>query len=252
MINTDDVQLQIKKHARRRLVGAAAFVALAALILPMVMDQEPAPPAQEVEVRIPGRDASPFRPDLIAALPPGDAPVPPSPPETVPAPAVQTTPPQVVAQAPAAAPVATPAPAAQAPQVQPPAQRPQPTPPTPAPPPPVKKPDPAPSPTKDDEAKRAAAILSGKMPDTPSTKEAAPAKDGQHVVLIGAFTNEGNVKNLKNKLGELNIPVYTEPLDSPQGRKTRVRAGPFPNRGAAEKALEKMKRIGVSGVVVAR
>lgn len=252
MINTDDVQLQIKKHARRRLVGAAAFVALAALILPMVMDQEPAPPAQEVEVRIPGRDASPFRPDLIATLPPGDAPAHTPPPETA-APQVQAAPPQVAVQAQ----TQTATPPAQPPQVQAPVQRPQPATPPP-PPPPAKKPDPTPSPS-DDEAKRAAAILSGQVPAAPSAaaknaaaKDNAPAKDGQHVVLIGAFTNEGNVKNLKSKLGELSIPVYTEPLDSPQGRKTRVRAGPFPNRGAAEKALEKMKRIGVSGVVVAK
>lgn len=247
MINTDDVQLQIKKHARRRLVGAAAFVALAALILPMVMDQEPAPPAQEVEVRIPGRDSSPFRPDLIATPPPGDAPAHIPPPETLPP--VQTVPPPVAMQAQAQT---TPPPQAQPPQAPVQVQRPQPAEPVPQPP-PARKPDPIPPPANDDEAKRAAAILSGQaVPATPSTTPGAAAKNGQHVVLIGAFTNEGNVKNLKSKLGELSIPVYTEPLDSPQGRKTRVRAGPFPDRAAAEKALEKMKRIGVSGVVVAK
>jgi DedD protein len=31
-----------------------------------------------------------------------------------------------------------------------------------------------------------------------------------------------------------------------------VRAGPFPNREAAEKALDKLKKIGVSGVVAGR
>ena len=98
------------------------------------------------------------------------------------------------------------------------------------------------------DAKRAAAILAGQgaMP------EAAPAKAGEFVILIGAFANEGNVKILKSKLGELNIKTYTEPLDTPQGRKIRLRAGPFPNRDAAEKALEKMRRIGVSGVVAPR
>ena len=41
-------------------------------------------------------------------------------------------------------------------------------------------------------------------------------------------------------------------LESPGGTKTRVRAGPFPNREAADKALEKIKRIGVNGVVAAK
>lgn len=72
------------------------------------------------------------------------------------------------------------------------------------------------------------------------------------MVLIGAFSNEANVANLRKKLGEQGIKVYTEALDSPQGKKTRVRAGPFPSREAAEKALDKMKRIGVSGVVTAK
>ena len=71
-------------------------------------------------------------------------------------------------------------------------------------------------------------------------------------MLIGAFSNEANVKNLKDKLSEQGIKTFSEPLDTPQGRKTRVRAGPFPNREAAEKALEKMRRIGVSGVVSAK
>ena len=72
------------------------------------------------------------------------------------------------------------------------------------------------------------------------------------MILIGAFANPANVKQLQTKLGELGIKVYTEVLESPQGNKTRVRAGPFPNRDAADKALEKMKRIGVNGVVAAK
>jgi DedD protein len=103
----------------------------------------------------------------------------------------------------------------------------------------------------DTDAKRAAAILAGQS--APAAAAPAPAaKSGEYVVLIGAFANEANVKNLKSKLGEQNIKTYSEPLDTPQGKKTRVRAGPFPNREAAEKALEKMQRIGVSGVVSAK
>ena len=76
---------------------------------------------------------------------------------------------------------------------------------------------------------------------------------GQGTYLqVGAFANPANVKQLQSKLGELSIPVFTEPLDTPDGRKTRVRAGPFGGREAAERALDKMKRIGVGGVVAAK
>ena len=46
--------------------------------------------------------------------------------------------------------------------------------------------------------------------------------------------------------------AISQTLDTPQGKKTRVRAGPFASREAAEKALEKMQRIGVSGAIAAK
>ncbi len=250
MIDADDVQLQIKKKARRRLVGAVAFAALAALVLPMVMDQEPKPPAQEVEIHIPGQDGKPFQPSLAAVPVPQEVP-PPSAPVVAPSPVpVPVTAPQ--ADSPAAPPAR---PVAQVIETVPSRAEPRSEAPRPAAKPEVKpavkpetKPAAKPEPAKvdNDEAKRAAAILAG------HETAAEPAGKGPHVVLIGAFANEANVQNIKSKLGELGIKVYTEPLDSPQGKKTRVRAGPFPSREAAEKALEKMKRIGVSGVVSAK
>lgn len=253
MIDPDDVQLQIKKKARRRLVGAVAFASFAALVLPMVMDQEPAPPAQEVEIRIPGQDDKPFQPHWGSVPVPQEAPAPASEPAvTLPkeAAAAATAPagkseamPQNVARVLDAVPTSAVPPKSQPEK---PAPETKPTL-------PEVKPEPKPAPkpehkvAKVDEAERAAAILAGK-----SAEPAATGGTGAYVILIGAFANEANVKNIKTKLGELGIKVYTEPLDSPQGRKTRVRAGPFQSREAAERALEKMKRIGVSGVVAAK
>ena len=57
---------------------------------------------------------------------------------------------------------------------------------------------------------------------------------------------------LQGKINGAGVSTYTEILDTPDGKKTRVRAGPFPNREAAEKALDKLKKIGVSGVVAGR
>ena len=53
----------LKRRGRRRLVGAVALVLLAVIVLPMVFEQEPQPPAPPVSVRIPGEDeAPPFKP----------------------------------------------------------------------------------------------------------------------------------------------------------------------------------------------
>ncbi|MFZ2628896.1 MAG: SPOR domain-containing protein, partial [Rugosibacter sp.] len=51
-----DPGLQLKKRARRRLVGAAALALLAVIVLPMVMDREPRPSVQDIQVRIPSQD----------------------------------------------------------------------------------------------------------------------------------------------------------------------------------------------------
>jgi DedD protein len=232
-----DPQLPLKKRARRRLVGAIAFVTLLAVFLPMLMDHEPRQPSQDVEIRIPGQDEKPFAPKFAGpadkAAPPAAAPGPRPVEATVPRP-VEAPKAVEVAKPVAVPPVEKPAPVAEKPAAKPadkPAEK------------AGEKPSGKPGAA---EAQRAAAILDGKVA-TP-----AAAAGGEQVILIGAFANEGNVKQIKAKLGELGIRVYTEPLDSPQGKNTRVRAGPFPNREAAEKALEKMKRIGVSGVVAAR
>lgn len=231
-----DAQLHLKKRARRRLVGAVAFVALVAIVLPMVMDHEPRQVAQDVEIRIPGQDEKPFAPKFAA--PPADKPI-----EKALEPPLEPRPVEKAVEKPVEP--SRPAPVAELSAKVPSAEKASEKPPAKAPEKPSAKFEKAVVQDTGSDARRAAAILAGK------TAEPA-ANGGEHVILIGAFSSDGNVKTIRSKLGELGIKAYTEPLDSPQGRKTRVRAGPFPNREAAEKALEKMKRIGVSGVVAAR
>jgi len=242
----NDTQLHLKKRARRRLVGAVAFAGFAAVVLPMIMDQEPQPAPQDVEIRIPGQDDKPFAPKFASAPPI----TPPSPVEVAPPPAA-AAPVKAVEKPvePSAKPVEKPAekplekPAEKIAKPETPVEKPAPK--------PAEKPvekvadKPAAKPQDASEAQRAAAILAGKAAET-------PAANGQYVILIGAFADQANVKNLQGKLTELGVKVFTEPLESPQGRKIRVRAGPFASREAAEKALEKMKRIGVSGVLAAK
>ena len=253
----NDAQSQLKKRARRRLVGAVAFASVVAVVLPMVMDHEPRQSVQEVEIRIPGQDEKPLAPKF--AVTPVEKPAP-----NTPEPAAESKPPLATeAAVPAAKPTARvlevakdkPAektadkPAEKSPEKpqQKPAEK------------PAAKPEKAPEKVAEKpvekpvakesaaDAKRAAAILAG----AGAAPEAAPApaKAGEFVILIGAFANEDNVRNLKAKLAEKNIRTYSEPLPTPGGTKTRVRAGPFPSREAAEKALEKMKQVGVSGVI---
>lgn len=284
----NDAQLQLKKRARRRLIGAVFFVSVVAVVLPTVMDQEPRQQVADVEIRIPGQDDKPFAPKFASAAaskPVDDARPEPAPPEPVPvAPVVK--PPAAESARPTARLVDA-APAERKTEEKPakPADKPL----AKSPEKPLEKipsgklekpaeksakvldkqaeklaadklvaekvaaekvaAEKAAEKLKAEEARRAAAILSGAGGDA---GKAAPIRAGEHLVLIGAFASEENVRNLKSKLGELGIRTYSEPLDTPQGRKTRLRAGPFPSRDAADKALEKMKKIGVSGVIAAK
>jgi DedD protein len=232
-----DAQLPLKKRARRRLVGAIALAVLAAVVLPMVMDHAPQAPVQDVQIRIPGQDQAPsFSPKTLAATPA----------DSLPAPAAAVAKAAAPVSEKPAAPVSTEKTAEKPVEATKPAAKPE----KPA----EKSPEkPAAAPEKvakngSNDAQRAAALLAGKAEPSAPAKAAA----GEYVILIGAFANPANVKQLQTKLGELGLKVYTETLDSPQGKKTRVRAGPFPSRDAADKALEKMKRIGVNGVVAAK
>jgi DedD protein len=51
-----DEELQLKKRARRRLVGAVALVTLVVIFLPMVLESEPKPVGQDIAIRIPSQD----------------------------------------------------------------------------------------------------------------------------------------------------------------------------------------------------
>jgi DedD protein len=65
------------------------------------------------------------------------------------------------------------------------------------------------------------------------------------VVPLGAFANPDNAKQVRNRAASAGIKSYTEQVTGPQGEQTRVRAGPFASRSAAEKAREKLKSLGL-------
>jgi DedD protein len=252
----NDAQSQLRKVARRRLVGAVVFASVVAVVLPMVMDHAPRQAVQDVEIRIPGQDEKPFAPKFAvipverpAAKPAeqaaekgsGETGV--AKPGGKPSEVAKDKPEEKTAGSP---PDKTPekAPA----KTEKPAPKPEKAPEKPAPKPEKTSEKAAEKPAGTEssaEARRAAAILAGQT----ATPAAAPAKTGEFVIMIGAFANEDNVKTVRTKLSEKGVKSYVEPLDTPGGKKTRVRAGPFASREAAEQALERMKQAGVSGVI---
>ena len=93
---------ELKRKARRRLVGAIVLALTAAIIVPMLLEDEPRPLGDDVAVQIPARDESKFVSRLSGAPPDAKAP-----------PAAMTSAP--AAQAPMAPTPAAPTPIAPAP-----------------------------------------------------------------------------------------------------------------------------------------
>jgi DedD protein len=87
------------------------------------------------------------------------------------------------------------------------------------------------------------AIPSKSAPAKPPPAERARAEAAlagvEYVVQVGAFSNP---KEVIAKLEAAKLPYYTEAL---KDNLTRVRAGPFPTKEAAERARERLKGLGL-------
>jgi DedD protein len=84
----------------------------------------------------------------------------------------------------------------------------------------------------------------------PAKAPASPPKLEGFAVQVGAFRDEAKLNQAREKLAAAKIVHFTERLDSQGGALTRLRAGPFPTREAAESAQATLKRAGLDGKVV--
>lgn len=133
--------------------------------------------------------------------------------------------------------------------------------PVPKPPPPVEaaKPVPAPEPAP---AKSEAPTPEAKPAEKSQAAKPVPAQaaeraraeaalaNAQFIVPVGAYADPAAVIG---KLKAAKLPYFTEPVATAKGTVTRVRAGPFASRDAAEKAHKQLKGLGFTpGNVAAR
>jgi len=221
-----DEELQLKKRARRRLVGAVALVLLAVIFLPMVLDKEPKPVGQDIAIHIPSQETTPFKPSAAAPK------------------VNQVAPPQAVESKPAAPEAVV---SQQADSVAAPSDLKLPTAPM----------DKLAADVKSADAsvvephQKPAALPLEKATSAPVAKYESASKAQGYVILLGAFANINNAKQRQAKLNGLGIRFYTEKIKSPSGEKLRVRAGPYATRDEAEKVLGRLKSRGITDGVVA-
>ncbi|GAA4019723.1 SPOR domain-containing protein [Actimicrobium antarcticum] len=262
-----DPVLPEKKRARRRLVGAVALVLAAVIGLPMVLDSEPKPLAEDISIQIPSKDLPPARPVTARAAPanvPQGAALDQA--EEVIDPAVtQTSPAKPPASVVAAKPVeeskskvqianATPTKPIAKPESKP-ESKPEPKPESKTESRPESRPEPKPEskpePKSVDadeklaDSARARAILDG---DTAATK--TDKKPTKVIVQIAALASKEKVAELQEKLKSAGIASYTQTVSTEGGARIRIRIGPFNSQEEADKARAKLVKIGLTGTVV--
>jgi DedD protein len=74
----------------------------------------------------------------------------------------------------------------------------------------------------------------------------------QYVIQVIALADADKANELREKISAAGIKSYTEVVKTVKGDVTRVRAGPFADRKAAEKAQQQLKAIGLSGNITTK
>jgi DedD protein len=76
------------------------------------------------------------------------------------------------------------------------------------------------------------------------------ASEAKFVVQVGSFLEESKVREARAKLEKAGLKTYTQVVDAKDGKRTRVRLGPFTTKAEAEKAAEKVKSLQMPALVL--
>jgi DedD protein len=237
-----DDAAQARLRARRRLIGAALLVVSGVVGFPLVFGTQPRPVAPNVPIEIVPRSAAEKvsrteQPDQATVIEPNKAA---SSAGTAPAkPVLLTTQDEVLTETAAdagrevqrAASGATRAVATRSTEVEKPAPK------------PAKKTQPPSEPAH------------ARENNTPITAEnAAPGASSaaaqRFVVQLGAFADPDSAKDARQKAEKKGLKTYTQLLKKDEGRRIRVRIGPFDKRSEADAALVKARAAGLNGSVL--
>jgi DedD protein len=243
----------MRTRARHRLIGASVLVLVGVIGFPLLFDSQPRPISVDIPIEIPDKNTvkplttatTQVKPatDVVVESDPGKEVVSkPSAPVAAPvvkpvavAPAVVA--PAVVASRAATGSVSTGA--ASVPAAKPAAK-------------PAEKPADKP-PVRSDDGAKAQALLEGKDATTqkPASAPVAPAAaPGRFVVQIGAFSDVAKAHDARVKLEKAGMKTYTQVVQPKEGKRIRVRVGPFESKGDADKTADKIRKLDLPASVL--
>ena len=226
-IQPDSIEV-IRRRARHRLIGSAALVLVGVIGFPLLFDQQPRPVALDVAIDIPER----AKPPAVAAPAPAAEPIIEEKEAPSPVLAASSASKTIADAAPPKALPVSPAPA---------------------------KLVPVPAPVIDESAKPKA-LLEGREPPAASAPASAPATAtatasaavaaGRYVVQVGAYAEAARAQEVRGKLERAGLKTYTHVAESKEGRRIRVRVGPFVDKAEATKAAARIKQLDLPAAIL--
>ncbi|SFR78828.1 DedD protein [Mitsuaria sp. PDC51] len=108
---------------------------------------------------------------------------------------------------------------------------------------PESKPD-----TRSADAARAQALLEGRSAS--DRKPDAAAGGGRFIVQVGAYADGKAAQDVRAKVERLGLKTYTQAVETADGKRIRVRVGPFNSRDEADKVAAKVRGGGLSSAVL--
>jgi DedD protein len=200
----------MRRRAKHRLIGASVLVLIGVVGFPLLFDTQPRPISVDIPIEIPDRNKA--------------QPLP------APAPAAAMTTTKVSAApepAPASAPVASVAKAEPAP-----VEAPK----------PVK---PEPKPAAAEEVAKAQVL-----PDAKPVATTPVIAEGRFVVQVGAFSDVAKAREARGKLERAGMKTYTQVVETRDGKRIRVRVGPFASKADADRAAQRVKGLDLQAAVL--
>ncbi len=234
----------VRRRARHRLIGAALLVLVGFIGFPLLFDTQPRPIAVDIPIEIPSRNTGG---STVSKGGQTQKEAPASKPKVSPAESLSPQE-EVVASKPSAAPVeepkakATEKPASDAKQPTKPATEMAES----------DKPKPADKPAVKPTADAAPGTAAEKTVDK-STDKPADKPEGANeriVVQVGAFAEAQRAREARLTLERAGLKTYTHVAETAEGKRIRVRMGPFATRAEADKAAQKAKALGLPAALL--
>src|ERR1035437_118156 len=218
-LKTESVE-EMRRRAKHRLLGAAVLVLLGVVGFPLLFDKQPRPIPVDIVIEIPDKNKvkplnspAPVLPAASATASAGLSQVEEKVAETpIPASSQETK--AVTELEPKAAEKLTENPGEKAP-------------------------------LRVNEAAKVQALLEDRDP-----AKKLDASTGRYVVQVGAFTDATRAHEVRLKVEHAGLKTYTQVAETKDGRRIRVRVGPFTAKAEADKAVEQIKKLNLPAAIL--